>query len=154
MPTSRVGRPARNSGRFSALVIILQAVAGFVGMLFGVGPLLSAIVSALLIIPQLAVARPSPPRRGEERTRIARAVHHVPGASAGLCVSRNPAPDRRARLPGNDLLVFANLLRLFLKEGSTVPNRYGGAPTPSGILLRGLIRERHAGFCPGYRRFV
>jgi hypothetical protein len=26
-------------------------------------------------------------------------------------------------------LLFANLLRLFLKEGSTVPNKYGGAPT-------------------------
>lgn len=31
-------------------------------------------------------------------------------------------------LPGLTLIVFANLLRLFLKKGSTVPNRYGGAP--------------------------
>src|SRR5918999_1745687 len=30
---------------------------------------------------------------------------------------------------GMTLLLFANLLRLFLKEGSTVPNKYGGAPT-------------------------
>jgi len=30
---------------------------------------------------------------------------------------------------GMTLIVFANLLRLFLKKGSTVPNRYGGAPT-------------------------
>ena len=30
---------------------------------------------------------------------------------------------------GMTLLEFANLLKLFLKEGSTVPNRYGGAPT-------------------------
>src|SRR5688572_19862001 len=35
---------------FLGLVIILQGVAGFVGLLFGVGPLLSGIVSALLII--------------------------------------------------------------------------------------------------------
>src|SRR6187455_1118986 len=41
---------------FLGLVVILQAVAGFVGLLFRVGPMLSAIVSALLIIPQLAVA--------------------------------------------------------------------------------------------------
>ena len=30
---------------------------------------------------------------------------------------------------GMTLLLFANLLRLFLKQGSKVPNRYGGAPT-------------------------
>ena len=30
---------------------------------------------------------------------------------------------------GVTLLVFANLLTLFVKKGSTVPNRYGGAPT-------------------------
>jgi uncharacterized membrane protein YhaH (DUF805 family) len=30
---------------------------------------------------------------------------------------------------GLTLLVFANLLTLFLKKGSTVPNRYGAAPT-------------------------
>jgi uncharacterized membrane protein YhaH (DUF805 family) len=30
---------------------------------------------------------------------------------------------------GFTLIAFANLLRLFLKAGSKVPNRYGGAPT-------------------------
>ena len=30
---------------------------------------------------------------------------------------------------GIPLLVFANLLTLFLKKGTTVPNRYGAAPT-------------------------
>ena len=30
---------------------------------------------------------------------------------------------------GMTLLVFANLVTLFLKKGSTIPNRYGAAPT-------------------------
>ena len=30
---------------------------------------------------------------------------------------------------GFTLIAFANLLRLFLKQGSRVPNNYGGAPT-------------------------
>jgi len=30
---------------------------------------------------------------------------------------------------GITLLAFANLLTLFVKKGSTVPNRYGAAPT-------------------------
>jgi uncharacterized membrane protein YhaH (DUF805 family) len=114
---------------FLGLVIILQAVAGFVGMLFGVGPMLSAIVSALLIIPQLAVA--------------VRRLHDVEKSGRELlvpCIMFVALPLAfafRGILPqivalgflGMTLLVFANLLRLFLKEGSTVPNRYGGAPT-------------------------
>ena len=114
---------------FLGLVIILQAVAGFVGMLFGVGPMLSAIVSALLFIPQLAVA--------------VRRLHDVEKSGRELlvpCIMFVALPLAfafRGILPqivalgflGMTLLVFANLLRLFLKEGSTVPNRYGGAPT-------------------------
>ena len=30
---------------------------------------------------------------------------------------------------GFTLIAFANLLRLFLKPGARVPNRFGGAPT-------------------------
>jgi hypothetical protein len=30
---------------------------------------------------------------------------------------------------GITLLAFANLVTLFMKKGSTVPNRYGAAPT-------------------------
>ena len=114
---------------FLGLVIILQAVAGFVGLLFGVGPLLSAIVSALLIIPQLAVA--------------VRRLHDVGKSGRELlvpCIMFLALPLAfafRGVLPqivalgflGMTLMVFANLLRLFLKEGSTVPNSYGGAPT-------------------------
>ena len=41
---------------FFAFLIIANAVASLVGLLLGLGPILSAIVGALLIIPQLAVA--------------------------------------------------------------------------------------------------
>lgn len=114
---------------FLGLVVILQALAGFVGLLFGVGPLLSGIVGALLIIPQLAVA--------------VRRLHDVGKSGRELlvpCVMLLALPLAfafRGVLPqivalgflGMTLLVFANLLRLFLKKGSTVPNSYGGAPT-------------------------
>ena len=114
---------------FVAFVIIVQALAGFVGMVFGVGPLLSAIVSALLIIPQFAVA--------------VRRLHDVGKSGRELlvpCVMFLALPLSfafRGILPqivalgvlGMTLLLFGNLLRLFLKKGSTVPNRYGGAPT-------------------------
>jgi len=114
---------------FLGLVIILQALAGFVGLLFGVGPILSGIVGALLIIPQLAVA--------------VRRLHDVGRSGKELvvpCVMVLALPlvfAFRGVLPqivalgflGMTLLMFANLLRLFLKKGSTVPNRYGGAPT-------------------------
>ena len=114
---------------FLGLVVVLQAVAGFVGLLFGVGPLLSAIVGALLIIPQLAVA--------------VRRLHDVGRSGRELlvpCVMLLALPLAfafRGVLPqivalgflGMTLLLFANQLRLFLKKGSTVPNKYGGAPT-------------------------
>ena len=114
---------------FLGFVIVAQALAGFVGLLFGVGPVLSAIVGALLIIPQLAVA--------------VRRLHDVGKSGTELivpCVMLLALPlvfAFRGILPqivalgvlGMTLLAFANLLRLFLKKGSTVPNRYGGAPT-------------------------
>jgi uncharacterized membrane protein YhaH (DUF805 family) len=124
------GRASREEfWSFLGLVVILQAVAGFVGLLFGVGPLLSGIVSALLIIPQLAVA--------------VRRLHDVGKSGRELLVpcfmflALPLAFAFRGVLPqivalgflGMTLLVFANLLRLFLKKGSTVPNSYGGAPT-------------------------
>ena len=124
------GRASREEfWSFLGLVVILQAAAGFVGLLFGVGPLLSGIVSALLIIPQLAVA--------------VRRLHDVGKSGRELlvpCIMFLALPLAfafRGVLPqivalgflGMTLLVFANLLRLFLKKGSTVPNSYGGAPT-------------------------
>ena len=114
---------------FLAFVVVAQAVAGFVGLLFGIGPALSGIVGALLIIPQLSVA--------------VRRLHDVGKSGRELlvpCVMFLAIPLAfafRGLLPqivalgflGMTLLLFANLLRLFLKKGSTVPNRYGGAPT-------------------------
>ena len=114
---------------FFAFVIIVQALAGFVGMVLGFGPLLSGVVGALLIIPQLAVA--------------VRRLHDVGKSGRELfvpCVMFLAMPLAfafRGILPqivalgvvGMTLLLFGNLLRLFLKKGSTVPNKYGGAPT-------------------------
>jgi uncharacterized membrane protein YhaH (DUF805 family) len=124
------GRASREEfWAFLGLVIIVQALAGFVGLVFGVGPLLSSIVGALLIIPQLAVA--------------VRRLHDVGKSGRELfvpCIMFLALPLAfafRGVLPqivalgflGMTLMVFANLLRLFLKKGSTVPNHYGGAPT-------------------------
>ena len=53
------GRASRDEfWSFFAFVIIIQAVAGFAGMLLRVGPGLSGLVGLLLIIPQVAVAEP------------------------------------------------------------------------------------------------
>ena len=124
------GRASRQEfWSFLGLVIIAQALAGFVGLLFGVGPMLSAIVSALLIIPQLAVAV----RRLHDLGKTGRELV-VP------CVMLLLVPLAfafRGILPqilalgflGVTLLAFAHLLTLFLKKGSTIPNKYGAAPT-------------------------
>ena len=114
---------------FFAFLIIANAVASFVGLLLGFGATLSAIVGALLIIPQLAVAV----RRLHDLGKTGRELL-VP------CVMLLAVPLAfafRGILPkivalgflGITLLVFANLLTLFIKKGSSVPNRYGAAPT-------------------------
>jgi len=114
---------------FLAFVIITQAVCGVVGMLFGMGPALSGLVGALLIIPQIAVA--------------VRRLHDLGKSGRELlvpCLILFALPLAfafRGILPrilalgvlGITLLAFANLLTLFLKKGSSVPNRYGAAPT-------------------------
>ena len=114
---------------FFAFVIIANAVSSFVGLLLGFGGALPAIVGALLIIPQLAVA--------------VRRLHDLGKSGRELlvpCVMLLAVPLAfafRGFLPkivalgflGVTLLVFANLLTLFVKKGSSVPNRYGAAPT-------------------------
>lgn len=114
---------------FLAFVIIMQAVCGFIGMLFGMGPALSGLVGALLIVPQIAVA--------------VRRLHDLGKSGRELlvpCLILLALPLAfafRGILPrilalgvlGITLLAFANLLTLFLKKGSNVPNRYGAAPT-------------------------
>jgi uncharacterized membrane protein YhaH (DUF805 family) len=124
------GRSSREEfWAFLGFSIVLQVAAGFVGFIFGVGPMLSGLVGALLIIPQLAVA--------------VRRLHDVGKSGMELlfpCLMLLALPLAfafRGILPqivalgflGMTLLVFANLLRLFLKKGMIVPNRYGGAPT-------------------------
>ena len=113
---------------FFAFLIIANAVASLVGLLLGFGPILSAIVGALLINPQLAVA--------------VRRLHDLGKSGRELvvpCVMFLAVPFAfafRGILPkivalgflGITLLVFANLLTLFIKKGTTVPNRYGAAP--------------------------
>jgi uncharacterized membrane protein YhaH (DUF805 family) len=83
----------------------------------------------LLIIPQLAVA--------------VRRLHDIGKSGRELlvpCVMLLAVPmvfAFRGILPqivalgvlGLTLLAFANLLTLFLKKGTTIPNRYGAAPT-------------------------
>lgn len=114
---------------FFAFLIIANAVASFVGLLLGFGGALPGIVAALLIIPQLAVA--------------VRRLHDLGKSGRELvmpCIMLLAVPLAfafRGILPkivalgflGLTLLVFANLLTLFLKKGTTVPNRYGAAPT-------------------------
>ena len=114
---------------FFAFVIIANAVCGIVGLLFGFGPALSGLVGLLLIIPQIAVA--------------VRRLHDIGKSGRELvvpCIMFAAVPLAfafRGILPkiialgflGITLLAFANLLTLFLKKGSTVPNRYGAAPT-------------------------
>jgi len=113
---------------FFAFVIIAQAVAGFVGLLFRSGPALSGIVGLMLIIPQIAV--------------VVRRLHDLGRSGRELlapCLMLLAAPlvySFGGILPriialgylGLVLLVFANLLLLFLKEGRNIPNRYGGSP--------------------------
>ncbi|HEX6660571.1 MAG TPA: DUF805 domain-containing protein [Sphingomicrobium sp.] len=114
---------------FFAFLIIANAIASLVGLLLGFGATLSGIVGALLIIPQLAVAV----RRLHDLGKTGRELL-VPCCML-LAVPLGFA--FRGILPkivalgflGITLLVFANLLTLFLKKGSSVPNRYGSAPT-------------------------
>ena len=94
-----------------------------------VGPLLAGAVGVLLLIPQLAVAF----RRLHDVNKTGRELI-VP------CVMLLLVPVAfafRGILPqivalgylGITVLAFANLLTLFMKKGSTIPNRYGAAPT-------------------------
>lgn len=114
---------------FFAFVIIANAVASLVGTLLRVGPILSGAVGLLLLIPQLSVA--------------VRRLHDIGKSGRELivpCVMLLLVPVAfafRGILPqivalgylGVTLLAFAHLLTLFLKKGTTVPNRFGAAPT-------------------------
>jgi uncharacterized membrane protein YhaH (DUF805 family) len=114
---------------FFAFVIIANALANFIGRLLGMWGSFSGLVAVLLIIPQLAVA--------------VRRLHDVgkPGRELVVpCVMLFAAPILfrfGGFLPkivalgffAITLLAFANLLSLLAKKGTSVPNRYGSAPT-------------------------
>ncbi|HET6940843.1 MAG TPA: DUF805 domain-containing protein [Sphingomicrobium sp.] len=114
---------------FLAFVIIVNAVAGLVGALLGMRTLLPGLIALLLLIPQIAVA--------------VRRLHDLGKSGKELvvpCLMLFLMPMAfafRGILPkivalgflGITLLAFAHLLTLFLKKGTTVPNRYGAAPT-------------------------
>ena len=114
---------------FFAFLVIVNVAAGLVGTLFLLGPALPGLIGLLLLIPQVAVAV----RRLHDTGKSGRelvvpcvilAVMPVAFAFRGLL------PNIIALgLLGVCLLAFANLLTLFLQKGSTVPNRYGAAPT-------------------------
>jgi len=113
---------------FFAFVIIAQAVTGLVGVLLGLGSVLAGLVGLLLIIPQIAVAV----RRVHDLGRSGRELL-VPGLmllAGPIVYSFGGILPRIVALgfAGLTLLVFANLLLLFLKEGKNIPNRYGGSP--------------------------
>ena len=114
---------------FFAFVIVANAVAGIVGALLGMRGILSGLVGLLLIVPQIAVA--------------VRRLHDVGKSGRELVVPcllllllplafafRGILPQIVALgVLGVVLLAFAHLLTLFMKRGTTVPNRYGAAPT-------------------------
>jgi uncharacterized membrane protein YhaH (DUF805 family) len=113
---------------FLACVIIANAVAGIVGLLFGAGAMLPGFVGLLLVIPQISVAV----RRLHDLGKSARELIIPCAMLASLPLAfafRGILPKIVALgLLGVTLLVFANLLVLFLKKGTSVPNRYGAAP--------------------------
>ena len=114
---------------FLAFVIIANAVVSLVGAVLGAGAMLSGAVGLLLLIPQLAVA--------------VRRLHDIGKSGRELvvpCLMLLLLPLTfafRGVLPhivalgflGITLLAFAHLLTLFMKKGTTIPNRYGAAPT-------------------------
>jgi uncharacterized membrane protein YhaH (DUF805 family) len=114
---------------FFAFVIIANAVTGLLGMLFGFGPALSGLVGLLLIIPQIAVAV----RRLHDLNKSGRelVVPCIMFAALPLAFAFRGILPKLVALGflAIMLLAFANLLTLFLKKGSSIPNRYGAAPT-------------------------
>jgi uncharacterized membrane protein YhaH (DUF805 family) len=112
-------------------VIIVQVAASFLGLLLGgLGSMaFSSVVLLLLFVPQLAVAV----RRLHDVSRSGKelAVPLVMLFALPLVVMFGGILSKIVALGyvGVLMLVFANLLMLFLKKGSRVPNRYGASPT-------------------------
>jgi uncharacterized membrane protein YhaH (DUF805 family) len=116
---------------FFLFVVIAQAVAGVVDLLFGGGVrggVFSLLVGVLLFVPQLAVTV----RRLHDVNKSGRELV-VPflmllamplfvifrGFIAGIIT---------LGYSGIVLLLFANLLLLLIKQGGSIPNKYGASP--------------------------
>ena len=115
---------------FFLFVVVAQAVAGVVDLLFGGGRhgVFALLVGVLLFVPQLAVTV----RRLHDVNRGGRELV-VPflmllamplfvifrGFIAGIIT---------LGYSGIVLLLFAHLLLLLIKQGSSIPNKYGASP--------------------------
>ena len=118
---------------FFFFVILANAVARLVDALLGArgylpGPV-SGLVAIALFVPQLAVAV----RRLHDVSRSGRELllPVVMLLATPLVVVFGGILSRIVALgyAGVVLLLFAHLLTLLIKKGTTVPNRYGAAPT-------------------------
>ena len=116
---------------FFFFVIIVPVAARFLGLVLGgLGSMaFSSLVLLLLFVPQLAVAV----RRLHDVSRSGKelVVPLVMLFALPLVVMFGGILSKIVALGyvGVLMLVFANLLLLFLKKGSRVPNRYGASPT-------------------------
>lgn len=118
---------------FVAFVLLAQALARLLDMMFGRGGYLpgpvAGLVALVLLVPQIAVAV----RRLHDVNRSGREllVPCVMLIALPLVMAFGGFLPRIIALgyAGMVLLVFANLLQLMLKSGSKIPNRYGASPT-------------------------
>lgn len=116
---------------FFIFVLIVQAVARVVDVLFGGGLLggaFSLLAAVLLFVPQLAVTV----RRLHDVNRSGRelVVPFLMLLAAPLFVMFRGfiATIITLGYSGLVLLFFANLLLLLIKKGGSIPNRYGASP--------------------------
>ena len=113
---------------FFAFVLLANALARIVGVMFGLGLSFSGLVGLLLLLPQVAVAIRRLHDVGHSGKELV-----VPGAMLAampiLFAFRGILPKIVALgVLGLTLLAFANVLTLLLKKGGRVPNRYGASP--------------------------
>lgn len=117
---------------FFLFVAVIQAVARLVDTLLGSGFMpgpVAGLAGLLLIMPQLAVTV----RRLHDVNRPARELV-VPGLmllALPLFIVFSGVIAKIVALGyfGLLLIMFANLLLLLAKQGSSIPNRYGASPT-------------------------
>jgi len=93
------------------------------------GPL-TGLTSLLLVVPQIAVAVRRLHDVGRSGRELAAPIAMLVLSPLVFAFGRGFLPQIVALgVAGLTLLMFANLLRLFLRRGGTVPNRYGASPS-------------------------